>query len=144
MRNLIRNDSGAATIELAISYMLGFTMLLGILEFCMMAYTFAAAAEATRDGLHYAVIHGSSSTSCSGPTTGCDPSATAVTADVTTFLAKFSSQATSPTVTVTYSDASSSPSSLINITTTYTYRPLFGLPGFTRTFHTTAGGRILY
>ena len=141
---LINEDHGAAIIEMAISYMLGLTMLLGILEFCMMAYTFAAASEATRDGLHFALIHGSNSASCSGPTSGCDSTAAAVSADITTFLAKFSTQATSPIIAISYPDSSSAPPSLVTITTTYTYRPLLGVPGFTRTFHTTAQGRILY
>ena len=144
LHRFLRNDQGAAVIELAISYMLGLTMLLGILEFCMTVYTFAAVSEATRDGLHYATLHGSNSSSCAGPTSGCDSTAAAVTADITTFLAKFSTQATSPTITIAYPESSSAPPSFVTITTTYTYRPLLGLPGFTHTFHTTAHGRILY
>lgn len=50
------NESGATTIEFALSLVLLLTFLLGIVDFSRMLFTWNAANEATRAGARYAVV----------------------------------------------------------------------------------------
>ena len=49
-------QSGATTVEFALSLLLFFTFLLGIMDFSRMLFTWSAANEATRAGARFAVV----------------------------------------------------------------------------------------
>jgi len=111
-----------------------------------MVYTYGVLAEAARHGVRYATIHGTDSTLCSGPSTGCsDASGINVVSDVTTFAGNFIHNVSAMTVLVSYPESTgSNASSLVTVAITYTYVPIFKLPVHGATFHTTAEGRVIY
>jgi hypothetical protein len=144
--NIVADQSGSVLVETSIAYMLGMTMVLGIIELAMMCYTFGVVSEAARAGVHYASIHGADSANCSGPTTGCgDPTAAHVVTQVTAFAATFIRIATPMTVTVTYPDTggSTAPSRVL-VAVSYTYHPLFGISAIGHVFNVAEQGRIAY
>jgi Flp pilus assembly protein TadG len=144
--SLFADQSGSVLIETSIAYMLGMAMILGIIELATMCYTFGVVSEAARAGVHYASIHGTDSSNCSGPTVGCgDLTGTHVVTQVTAFAATFTKSASPMTVTVTYPDTggSTAPSRVL-IAVTYTYRPLFGISAIGHVFHVAEQGRIAY
>ena len=144
MRGFFKSESGSSMVETALGLTIMMTMVLGIMEFSMMAYTYSVYADATRQGVRYASIHGTDSTSCSGPSTGCsDSTGTNVQNAVTTYAAKFVTAANSVVVGVSYPDSASTPSSRVTVTTTYKYKPLFKL-GVTPSFTVTSAGRITF
>lgn len=132
-------------IETTLAYMLMITLVLGIIEFSMMGYTYSVFAEAARQGVRYATFHGAGSTSCSGPSTGCgDPSGSNVISRVTQYADNFAGSVTGLNISVSYPDGSSASPSRVLITVAYTYRPMFNLPGLAQPFSVTSQGRILY
>lgn len=140
-----RSDSGSVAIETALVFMLIITLMIGIIECCVMMYTFSVVAEAARHGVRYATIHGSMSSSCSGPSTGCaDSTGANVVSDVTTFANQFVKNVTGLTVQVSYPDAGGSTApSRVTVGVTYTYVPMF-ISGMRHSFHVSSQGRILY
>jgi Flp pilus assembly protein TadG len=146
MTRLRQGEHGAVAIETALSFMLVITLVFGIIEFSMMIYTYGVMAEAARHGVRYASIHGTDSSTCSGPSTGCgDPTAANVVNEVNTFAAKLINTMSGAVVQVSYPDASGSTvSSRVTVVITYTYQPLFRFPGLNQTFQLSAQGRILY
>lgn len=132
-------------LETTLAFMTMMTLMLGIVEFSMMAYTYSAVAEATHVGVRYAVMHGTYSTNCSGPTSGCgDPSAGNVAAQVTQYAATFAANAQGLKVDVSYPDSSSTSPSRVVVAVSYTYQPLFLFPGLNQAFNVSSQGRIVY
>lgn len=141
-----RSESGAVALETALSFMLVMTLVLGIIEFSVMMYTYSILGDAARHGVRYATIHGAASSNCSGPSTGCgDTTAANVVSDVKTYAAKFTHNVSGMTVQVTYPDAGGSTTpSRVKVAITYTYVPLFHVIGTGAAFHVSSQGRILY
>ena len=144
-RSAAGGECGSALIETSLAYMLGMAMVLGIIEFAMMCYTFGVVSEAARTGVRYAVMHGSDSSVCSGPTTGCtDFTGANVVARVDAFAATFAKNRSAMAVTVTYPDSASTPPSRVVVSIAYTYVPLFTISSTGHVFHVTEQGRIVY
>ncbi len=142
---ILRDELGSVAIETALGFMLIMVMVLGIIEFSMMAYTFGVLEESAREGVRYATIHGTDSTNCSGPSSGCaDSSAANVSSDVTTYAKAYAGNVSGMSVTVTYPDAASTPNSRVQVAISYQYQPLFAFPGTPPTLNISAIGRILY
>ena len=142
---LASDQQGSAAIETALGLTVLITLMLGVIEFSMMTYTYAVYADAARKGVRYAVVHGNDSSICSGPSTGCtDSTATNVVNAVTSSVSNLSAQAASLNVNVTYPDGSCAPPSRVVVTVSYTYQPISSLSGLNHTFTTTSAGRIQY
>ncbi len=143
---LLREDVGAVQVESALCYGIIFMLMLGVMQFCMMIYTYGVYAEAARAGVRYAVAHGTDNTSsCSGPTTGCSDStgANVVTA-VKSYAAGYISTVPGLQISASYPDSSSEPPSRVVIKINYTYMPFTTLAGFHQSFQITVQGRIWY
>lgn len=155
MRSLIklvprlrREMDGSAMIETSMALLLVFPMFVFAFEVCMFTYTQAVLGEAARAGVRYAIVHGTDSTACSGPSTGCgDSSGANVVSTVQNYAAQ-SMQAggNGLAVTVSYPDASSAPPTRVNVTVKYTYSPFFASngSGIALPMYATAEGRIVY
>jgi Flp pilus assembly protein TadG len=144
--HMLMDDRGSVLIETSIAYMLGMTMVLGIIELATMCYTFGVISESARAGVRYAIVHGSDSTTCSGPTSGCgDPTGANVVTRVTAFAGTFAKNAATMQVSVGYPDSggAAAPSRVI-VRITYTYRPLFTVSGTNHVFEISEQGRIVY
>ncbi len=141
----MRGTSGAVAVETALGFMLIMAMVLGIIECCMMAYTYAVLEDAAREGVRYASIHGTDSSSCSGPSTGCaDSSAANVVSDVTSYAANYVGNLTGISVTVNYPDGASTATSRVQVAIVYTYQPLFNYPGMSHVLSVSSEGRIMF
>jgi Flp pilus assembly protein TadG len=146
LSGLGKDEAGATVAETAVSYTVIFALLFGVIQFCMMVYTYGVYAEAARVGVRYAVEHGTDSTICSGPSTGCaDSTGANVASAVTSYAAQYVSKVSGAQVNVSYPDSSSAPPSRVVVTVTYTYTPFInGAKGMSQAMGITAQGRIIY
>jgi Flp pilus assembly protein TadG len=141
----LRDERGAMLVEMSVSFMIMLLMLLGIMECCMMGYTYACLEDAAREGVRYACVHGTDSPSCSGPSTGCgDLTATNVVNDVKAYAAVFVTNPGTLTVNVTYPDGTSTGTSRVQVSVTLNYQPVFHLPLATQNLTVSSSGRIMY
>ena len=133
-------------IEFSLSVWTLFLIIFLIFEFCMTVYTYSVLSNAAREGIRYAVVHGTDNSSCSGPSSGCgDSSGSNVTAVVNSYAAISFHDIRGMTVTPSWPDGTSTPSSRVVVTITYPYVPYLQLPGFSApTMTVTAEGRVVF
>lgn len=153
---LAMQEHGQALIEMALSLTLVLGTVFLVLEFSLMAYTYSVMNDAAREGVRYAIVHGTGNSNCSGPG-GLGPLNTAVTcgdtagANVQNTVINYaaSSLHTLPAtaVTVGYPDGSSSPLTSpmprVTVTITYQYVPFIRFPGTAPTMTISSVGRIV-
>src|SRR5574341_1103289 len=143
----LRGERGQAQVEFALSIMVVLFTVFCAWELLMAMYTASVLADAAKEGVRYAIVHGSGSTLCSGPNTSApcvnDPTAVQV-ANVVKDYAKASLHDVSAiTVSVTYPDGSNEAPNSVQVAVTYAYVPYIRLGFFTPTFTTKAAGRIV-
>ena len=127
------------------SYTAFFFVMVGVIQFCLLVYTYGVYSEAARVGVRYAVQHGTDSTTCSGPSTGCtDTTAANVVSAVNTYAAHYVTTIAGMKVVANYPDSSSAPGSRVVVNITYTYVPFVRNKGFNQAFQIASQGRILY
>lgn len=139
---------GQAQFEFVLSFMFLFLLIFGTLELILLLYTYNVLADSAKEGVRYAVVHGTDSATCSGPggngVTCSDSSGSNVQATVNQY-AQYSFHSTSAmTVTVTYPDSSSVPPSRVQVQIAYPYQPFFGFGWPTVTVKAAAAGRIVF
>ena len=118
-------------IEFSLSVWTLFLVTFLIFEFCMTVYTYSVLGNAAREGVRYAIVHGSDSASCSGP--GADaatPPAATYHAVVNSYAAVSFHDISGMTVTPSWPDGTSTPSSRVMVTISYPYISYLTLPGF--------------
>ena len=143
---LAREECGSALLEFTLSVWTVLLVVFLIFEFCMLVYTYSVLGNAAREGVRYAVVHGTDSSSCSGPSSGCgDTSGSNVTAVVNSYAAVSFHDISGMTVTPSWPDGASTPSSRVVVSITYSYIPYLSIPGFNApTMQVTAEGRIVF
>jgi Flp pilus assembly protein TadG len=141
----MRAEEGSLLVETALSLLIVIPMVFWMFEMCMLTYTYSVLGDAARQGVRYAIVHGTDSGNCSGPSSGCADSSAANVKSVVTTAAGFSFHDLSKmTVQVTYPDLASNPPSRVNVTINYTYVPYIKLPGIANSVQLSAQGRIIY
>ena len=131
--------------ETAMVLLMALLVIVFISQVCLMIYTYGVYAEAVRAGVRYAQQHGSDSTACSGPTTGCtDTTGANVTSTVKSYVSQFTTFIAGSTVSVSYPDNSCAPNSRVIVSVTYTYIPFTNMTEFRASHKIVAQGRILY
>jgi hypothetical protein len=146
-RSLIKGEAGQAVVEFALTLLFLVIFLMSFLEMVVLLYTFSVLADSAKEGVRYAVVHGSLSSACSGPgDTGvtCDATAAGVVSAVTNYAGASMHGTGAMTITPTYPDSSSKPSSRVRVVVAYPYQPFFGLGWPTVTVHAAAEGRIMF
>ncbi len=150
-----REPRGATQIEFVLSILTVIFVIFAIWEAIMAVYTYNVLSDAAKEGVRYAIVHGSRNTNCSGPgTCGVPPSASPSTDPTgSTFVVpvvrKFASASlhdvSGMTVTVTYPDASNAAPSRVQVSVRYNYIPYVGwaMP-LKPLLKTGAEGRIVY
>ncbi len=134
-RKSLRSDTrGQAAVELVLSLFFLVVLVLSVLEIVVLFYTYTIIADAAKEGVRYAIVHGSGNSSASGPANDD----AAVIAVVNNF-ANYSGM----TVHVNYLDSSNVAPSRVQVTVSYPYVPLFGLGWSLPTIHAAAQGRIM-
>jgi Flp pilus assembly protein TadG len=58
-----RSERGQATVEFALTSVVMFMTLIGLMKVCLAVYTYHFVSEAAREAVRYAVVHGSSASS---------------------------------------------------------------------------------
>jgi Flp pilus assembly protein TadG len=142
--SLIRDELGSMLIEFSLSVWTLFLVTFLIFEFCMTVYTYSVLGNAAREGVRYAIVHGSDSATCSGP--GCsDTLGSNITSVVKGYTSVTFHDMTGMTVTPSWPDGTSSPASRVVVTVSYPYVPYVTLPGFSPpSMQVTAEGRIVF
>ena len=150
-------ERGQAAVEFALTVVLVFFFIIAIIELIMFVYTYNVVAEAAKEGVRYAIVHGAGNTSPSGPT--CPANCAAITGNagsggVVKTYAQFSfhdTSGTNMTVTADYNPAGGNGASacnkapcLVRVSVAYPYRPFFGLNWPTVTVFAAAQGRIVF
>src|SRR6266704_4202288 len=80
-----KRDRGEATIEFAVSILFILVFMLGMIEIVMLLHTYNTLADAAKEGVRYAIVHGSGNASPSGPTSASafDPPCTSANSSST-------------------------------------------------------------
>jgi Flp pilus assembly protein TadG len=149
---LRKNQSGQAAVEFALTIVFIVLLLVSFLEVILMLYTYVVLADSAKEGVRYAIVHGTGNTACSGPgTTLTTPAVTcpdvtgANVVDAVKGYAKYSlHDPAAMTVTPTYPDGLSAAPGRVRVEVSYLYQPFFGLGWPTLTVKAAAEGRITY
>jgi Flp pilus assembly protein TadG len=143
-------EKGQAQVEFALTIVFVMLLILASIEATVMIYTYTVLADAAKEGVRYAIVHGTGvgASDCSGPGGGgvaCGDSGGAnVTAKVNQYTALSFHDNRAMTVTPSYPDASSVAPNRVRVTVSYVYQPIFGLSWPTMTVYAAAEGRIVF
>lgn len=144
-RRLCADEHGSLMVESAIALLVIVPLVFWLFEICMLTYTYSVLGDAARQGVRYAIVHGTDSSNCSGPSLGCgDSSGTNVVAAVDNFAANSLHDLSAMTVDVNYPDGTSTPPARVNVTIHYMYVPYLQIPGVVQQINMSAQGRLVY
>ncbi len=153
-KNPLRPSLGKAKGEAKIEFILSFLMLMFVIfwiwEIVMALYTYNVLSDAAKEGVRYAIVHGSGNSNCSGPNTpACpDPSGNNVIAVVKDYAKYSLHDISAMNVTVTYLDPVGNPTDAapnrVQVQVQYNYVPYISLPWLPPLLKTAAEGRIAY
>ncbi|MCU1269411.1 MAG: hypothetical protein JWN74_705 [Acidobacteriaceae bacterium] len=150
-RNLRRSQRGQAAVEFALTITVLFFLLLGMLELTMFVYTYSVLADAAKEGVRYAIVHGSSTSdpvsgtasstswpACTTPATG------SLLATVQTYAVASLHSTSTMNIYACYPDGSNKPGSAVQVSVSYPYQPLFGLGWPKVNVSANSAGRIMF
>ena len=155
----MQSASGQAQVEFALIIVFLMIMVLGSIELISLIHTYNVMADAAKEGLRYAVVHGSNNSTPSGPSCPCadidGPAAPPGTNPgygsgygvVATYAQYSLHDLTGMTVTVNYLDTANPPANQppnrVQVVVAYPFRPFFNLGWPTVTVNAAAEGRIM-
>jgi Flp pilus assembly protein TadG len=141
---------GQAAVEFALTILFVIIVIFWAIELIMMIYTYVVLAEAAKEGVRYAIVHGSNNSAPSGPTCPCPAIDGPAGTGVVKTTAKWSLHDTSTmTVTVNYFDNSGNPATnvdpptLVRVVVSYPYRSFLSFGWTNLTVRAAASGRIV-
>lgn len=138
---------GQALVEFALTILVVIFVVFWAIELIMMIYTYVVLAEAAKEGVRYAIVHGTLNANCSGPgssgVTCLDASAANVTSAVTSYARLSLHDTSAMTITPTYPDSSSAAPARVRVVVSYPYRPFFSFGWAALTVRAAAEGRIM-
>jgi hypothetical protein len=161
-----KNAEGQTSVEFVLTALFLMFLIFGIIELMLLMHSYNVVADSAKEGLRYAIVHGSNNSCPSGPSSapdidgpaappGTDPGCVSTTPSsgygVVKTYAQYSFHDTSAmTITVDYNPGSNNgtnacndPSCLVRVTVSYPYQPFFGLGWPTVTLNAAAEGRIV-
>jgi Flp pilus assembly protein TadG len=142
-----KRQAGQAAVEFAFVIVFLIVFLLSFIEIAALVYTYSVLADSAKEGVRFGVVHGTSSSTCNGPGVAgvpCDGGAAGVKNAVNTYARGSLNNTAGMTVTPTYPDGTSTPSSRVRVVVSYNYQPLFGLGWPTVTVNAASEGRITF
>ena len=136
IRNSKRHSQnrGHAAVEFLLAMIPLMILIMWILQFMVLIYTYVVMAGAAKEGVRYAVVHGANNASGSGPGN--------VTAVVN--AAKNYANFTGMSVSVTYLDGSNAFNQRVRVTVSYPFVSLFNFGWSPPTVNAASQGRIIY
>jgi len=139
---------GQAMVEFLLTILFVTLTIFASLEVIMMVYTYSVMADAAKEGVRYAIVHGCSlgSSYCSGTCSpACANPTSNVTAQVTGFAKLSFHDVSGMTVSVTYPDGSALAANRVRVVVNYQYVPYISALGLgTPTINAAAEGRIVF
>lgn len=150
MRTGRKKEKGQSLVEFALSVVLVMLLIVGSIELIVMVYTYSVLADAAKEGVRYAIVHGTGVgvANCSGPGGGglscTDSAANNVIKAVQNYASLSFHDSSAMTISPTYPDASSVAPNRVRVTVAYVYQPIFGLGWPTVTVNAAAEGRIAF
>jgi Flp pilus assembly protein TadG len=148
---LRKDEHGQAIVEFTM--VIGFLVILviSILEMSLFLYNYAVLTDAAKEGVRYAIVHGSSTgTAMSGTaeTPPWSPCSTAATGGVLSAVQAYAAASVHSTsgmnVDLCYPDGNNNPGSAVQVNVSYLYSPLFLTNWATVTISATSVGRIQF
>jgi Flp pilus assembly protein TadG len=147
-----RGSKGQAAVEFALTIVFVMILIIAAIEMILLIYTYSVLADAAKEGVRYAVVHGYGVgvANCSGPgngATACTDSTGSNVINVVKTYASASfhdSNAVASNTAVSYLDGSSVAPSRVQVTVSYPYQPIFGLGWPTVTVYAASEGRIVF
>ena len=150
-------QSGQAMVEFVLSMTFLTILILSVLELFGLIYTYAVMADAAKEGVRYAIVHGAANSSSSGPTTQTTKQTPPCTssnnnnstaANVITQVKNFAGFSLHDTsninVYVCYLDGNNLLQSQVAVAVSYQFRPFFALNWPSVTVNANADGRIVF
>lgn len=145
IRRALREETGSALLETMVSLLTVVTLAFGLFELCLLTYTAVVLNYAAEQGVRYAILHGTDSSTCSGPDSGCtDQSYANVKSAVTTAAAASLHDLSAMTVNVSYGSGTAKPGSPVTVTLSYNYVPLTGVFSMESAMTFSSQGEILF
>jgi Flp pilus assembly protein TadG len=149
-KNMLPPAEGQAAVEFALTILVVIFVVFWAIELIMMIYTYVVLAEAAKEGVRYAIVHGSNNSLRSGPVCPCPAIDGPPGTGVVKSTAKWSLHDTSTmTVTVSYLDNSGNPATnvepptMVRVVVSYPYRAFFSFGWTALTVRAAAQGRIM-
>jgi hypothetical protein len=148
-KNTLPPDHGYALVEFALAILFVMIVFFWAFELLMMLYTYCVMADAAKEGVRYAVVHGCGNSTCSGT---CSPVCGDTTgANVASVVLNYAQACLHDTsnlslgngITVNYPDASAAAPRRVQVVIHYAYQPYFSLGWSPPTINAAAQGRIL-
>jgi Flp pilus assembly protein TadG len=155
-RRRLSSQRGQSSVEFALTIVILVVLLVGMLELTMFVYTYSVLADAAKEGVRYAVVHGASGTAPAGPTgvpqtsdswgtcNSSDSDTDSVINAVQHYAALSLHSTSAINVFVCYPDKSNNPGSAVQVSVNYPYQPLFGLGWPKVTVAANSAGRIMF
>jgi Flp pilus assembly protein TadG len=150
-----RSARGQAQVEFALVIVMLMILCLGSVEVISLIHAYNVLADAAKEGVRYAIVHGDNNSTPAGPVCPCTdidgPAAPVGTLGgngtgygvVKTYARYALHDITGLTVTTTYPDASRKPPNRVRVVVAYPFRPFFNLGWPTVTLNAAAEGRIM-
>jgi Flp pilus assembly protein TadG len=151
-RPVQHGEKGQAAVEFALTVVFLMLLIVGFVELIMMLHTYNVVADAAKEGVRYAIVHGAANTGGSGPTCPCAAIDGAAGTGVVKTYAQYSlHDTTAMTVTVSYNPGGNNGAKacnlspcLVRVAVSYPYQPFFGLGWPIVNVNAAAQGRIIF
>jgi hypothetical protein len=150
-----KRELGQASIEFLLTALWVMVMILGFIEIIMLFYAYSVVADSAKEGVRYAIVHGSLSNNCNGPgdplnpSIACDATEAGVVSAVTSYGNHSGQTLATGEITITYANpgggaACSAPGCGVHVAIAHPYRPLFGIDWFTVSLNAAAQGTVTF
>lgn len=146
-----RSETGQAMVEFMIVVVVLFLLFVSIIQVMFLMYTYSTLADAAKEGVRYAIVHGTGNSNCSGPGTAAVTCSDTTGNNVKTIVTNFANLSFQnvTNVAVDYNPNSANgtnpcniPGCMVRVTVSHDYAPFF-LPWPTVTINAAADGRIM-
>ena len=134
-----RSERGATQVEFAVSILVTVMLIFWVFEMISLVYTYSVLSDAAKEGVRYAIVHGSGVASPSGP-----GDSSAVDSAVKDYAKLSLHDVSGITVSTTYPDGDNEAPHRVSVAVSYNYLPYINVPFASPTINTVAQGRITY
>ena len=148
-RGPLRDTRGSNEVETALAMLVTIPMLICLFEMCMFCYTAAVLQYASRQGVQYAMTHGTDAPNCSGPGgsvhRSCpDVAGANVTAVVMAVAGSSGHSLSTGQIQLIWANNTNNPGNPVTVQVQYPYKTYSHVPFPALTINGTATGQIVY